>query len=310
MATLRPPFRRVSPVAPPPSKVNRTSYTWVDTEASTSAASGSVRMNPSNATQGGIVPGTAHGVGLSLKPPQQPMNSGRGQAASLPVVTADSLPPAWNTQKTTQAQLPGIYEVAEIPAGMQYPEAPKKFGKRKKGKKGVEDDGGAPPELAGALLGSGAFSFGGGISSTGSVIPPPSPRLDGGSGPKPNSTKADTATRTALGLPPIEIVPDSPERGLVSRMEGWETGGTLSQPLPGGNPWTEKIVPSPLPRAVPGGSKGAGGFGSGGWGEPATSTSGIVGGISRLGGVVPVPASPAANKKKKKREGGGGWGGS
>ena len=342
MATPRPPPSRLSPqnspAPPPPPKVNGTSYVWADTAANTSAAPGSARMTssrlPFDATQGGIVPGTAHGVQLSFQPDQQPMNSGRSQAAPLPVVTADSLPPAWNTQKTTQAQLPGTYEAAELPAGMQYPDAPKKPGKKKKGKKGVEDGGGGmviPPEPPAAVLGPGAFSFGGppsgDISSTGGVIPPPSPRLGGGSGfentwgqgLKPGVTHSGAATpwnasqsgaSMALNLPPIEIVPDSPGSGFVPRMEGWQTGRTLSQPLPGGNPWTERIVPSQLPSASPGRSKVAGGFGSGGWGEPSTSTSGIGGGTSRVGGVVPSSAAPAANKKKKKREGGGGWGGS
>lgn len=342
MATPRPPPPRLSPqdspAPPPPPKVNGTSYVWADTAANTSAAPGSARMTtpqlPVDATQGGIVPGAAHGVRLSFQPDQQPMNSGRGQAASLPVVTADSLPPAWVTQKATQAQLPGTYEAAELPAGVQYqyPEAPKKPGKRKKGKKGVEDDGGGmiiPPEHPAAILGSGAFSFGGapdgGISSTGGVIPPPSPRLGGGSGlgnawgqdPKPRSTKSGTATpwsayHSGASVPPIEIeiVPDSPERGFIPRMEGWQTGRSLSHPLPPGNPWTEKIGPSPLPGASPGRPKAAGGFGSGGWGEPTTSASGNGGGISSFGGVVPASTAPAEKKKKKKREGGGGWGGS
>lgn len=302
-----------------------------------SAVPGSARMTtpqlPVDATQGGIVPGTTHSVRRSLQTDQQPMNSDRSQAAPLPIVTADSLPPAWNTQKATQAQLPGTYEAAELPTGIQYqyPEAPKKPGKRKKGKKGVENDGGGtiiPPEHPAAIIGSGTFSFGGplggGISSADVVIPPPSPRLGGGSGfkntwgqdPKLGSTKSGTATpwdpsQSGGPVPSIEIVPaDSPGRGLVPRMEGWQTGRTLSQPLPDGNPWTEKIIPSPLPGASPGRSKVAGGFGSGGWGEPATSAPNIGGGISSFGGVVPASAAPAANKKKKKREGGGGWGGS
>ena len=75
---------------------------------------------------------------------------------------------------------------------------------------------------------------------------------------------------TSLNLPPIEIVPDSPERGLVPNFEGWQTGRTLSEPLPGGDPWTAKIVPSPLPTGSPGRSKVLSEFGSGGWGDPAT----------------------------------------
>jgi len=66
-------------------------------------------------------------------------------------------------------------------------------------------------------------------------------------------------------------------------------------------------VPSPLPTASPGRAKVAGEFGSGGWGDPATSRSGIGGGISSLGGVVSAPVASETNKKKKKR---GGWGGS
>jgi len=344
-ATPRPPPQHISPQGspgpPPPPKVNGTSYIWADVGANASATAGDARMNtsqiPFNATQGGIVPVTARGVRHALQPDQQHpniTNSARSQAAPLPVVTADSLPPAWNTQKTSQAQLPGTYEAAEVPAGMQYPEAPRKPGKRKKGKKSVEDDGGGgivPP----ASLGSNRAPFrgppGGGISSTGGVIPPPSPRLGGGSGfgdgwgqgPQPGLTKSGTATpwnashsgaSMALNLPPIEIVPDSPGRGFVPNFEGWQTGRTLSQPLPSGNPWTAKVVPSPLPTASPGRSKVAGEFGSGGWGDPTTSTtsrSGIGGGmISSSGGVVPAPVASATNKKKKKREGGGGWGGS
>jgi hypothetical protein len=347
MATPRPPpQQRISPqgspAPPPPPKVDGTEYVWADAGAGTTAAPGSARVVtsqlPVDATQGGIIPGTGHGVRLSLQPDyQQPpnlTNSGRSPASPLPAVTAESLPPAWNTQKATQAQLPGTYEAAEVPAGMRYPEAPKKPGKKKKGKRGVEDDGGGGGVIIplGPPVGQSAFTFGitspgGGISSTGGVIPPPSPRLGGGSGLdgngpgqgglKPDSTNSGTATPwgasrsgnfTSLNIPPIEIVPHSPpERGLAPNIEGWQTGRTLSQPLPSGDPWTEKLVPSLLPTtASPGRSRAAGGFGAGGWGEPATSSSDVGGGISGMGGVVPARAP---NKRKKKREGGGGWGG-
>ena len=337
MATPRPPPpQRISPqgspAPPPPPKVHGTPYVWADARANTSTAPGSAHVTssqlPVDATQGGIVPMTTRGVRLSMQPEQQPPNSGRGQAAPLPVLTADSLPPAWNTQKTTQAQLPGTYEAAEVPPGMQYPEAPKKPGKRRKGRKGVEDDGGGriiAPDHPG-LSAESTFSFGGspggGIGSTGGVIPPSSPRHGGGSGfdgngwgqgLKPGPTKSGTATpwnasqsgtSVAPDLPSIEIV--SPERGLVPNIEGWQTTRSLSHPLPGGNPWTERIVPSPLPTASPGRSKVAGGFGTGGWGEPATPF-GRGGGISSVGGVIPATTALTANKRKKKREGGGGW---
>lgn len=337
MATPRPPppqqiSPQGSPAPPPPPKVHGTQYVWADARANTSVAPGSARMNssqiPVDATQGGIVPATTRGVRLSFQTEQQPPNSGRGQASPLHVVTADNLPEAWNTQKTTQPQLPGTYEAADVPAGMQYPEVPKKPGKRKKGKKGGEDDGGVimPPDPLVAGVGSSTFSFGGpaggGISSTGGVIPPSSPQHGGGSGfegngwgqgLKPGPTKSGTATPWSAAqsniLPPIEIVPESPERGFVPRTEGWQTGMSLSHPLPSGNPWTQKIVPSPLPTASPGRSKVAGGFGTGGWGESATP-SGMGGGITSVGGVVPAAGAPVGNKKKKKREGGGGWGGS
>lgn len=338
MATPRPPSQRISldsPAPPPPPKVEGTQYIWADARADASAAPSSARMAaaqlPADVTQAGIVPGTARSVGHSQQPSQQPPTSGRSQAAPLPVVTADNLPAAWNTQKTSQAQLPGPYEAADLPAGMQYPEAPKKPGKRKKGRKGIEDDGGGiiiPPDPPAAGLSSSALSFGGppsgGISSAGGVIPPPSPRQGGGPAPdwtgwgqglKPGSIKSGTATpydasqgNTSVVLPPIEIVPESPHRGVVPHHhDGWPTGRTLSQPLPGGNPWTTKIVPSPLPTASPGRSKATGGFGPGGWGEPATSSPAASGGLSSAGGVVPTSAAPTVNKKKKKREGGGGW---
>lgn len=329
MATPRPPPQQISPqgspAPPPPPKVHGTQYVFADGRTNASVAPGSARMAPSqlpfDVTQGGIVPMTTRSVRLSMQPDQQPLDSGRDQPAPLPVVTADSLPAAWNTQKTIQAQLPGTYEAADVPAGMQYPEVPKKPGKRKKGKKGVEDDGGVviPPGPSVSGVGPSMFSFGGpaggGISSTGGVIPPSSPHHGGGNGwvqgLKPGLTKSGTATpwstSSASNLPniEIEIVPESPERGFVPKTEGWQTGRTLSHPLPGGNPWTQKIVPSPLPTASPGRSKVAGGFGTGGWGEPATPSR-MGGGISNGGGVVPAAST---NKKKKKREGGGGWGG-
>jgi hypothetical protein len=338
MATPRPPppqqiSPQGSPAPPPPPKIHGTQYVWADARANTSAAPGSARMTssqlPVDATQGGVVPVTTRGVRRSLQMEQQPpdiTNSGRGQAAPLPVVTADSLPPAWNTQKATLPQLPGAYEAADVPAGMQYPDVPKKPGKRKKGKKGGEDDGGViiPPDPLVAGVGPSTFSFGGpaggGISSTGGVIPPSSPHHGGGSGfegnrwgqgLKPGLTKSGTATPWSAAqsntLPPIEIVPESPERGVVPKTEG--TARSLSHPLPGDDFWTQKIVPSPLPTASPGRSKVAGGFGTRGWGESA-APSGMGGGISSGGGVVPVAGAPSANKKKKKREGGGGWGGS
>ncbi len=341
MATPRPPQQHISPqgspAPPPPPKVHGTQYVWADARANGSVAPGSARMTssqlPVDATQGGIVPATNRGVRLSMQPEQQAQaNSARSQVAPLPVVTADNLPQAWrNTQKTTQAVLPGTYEPAEVPDGMQYPVVPKKPGKRKKGKKGAEDDGGVviPPDPLVHGGGSNPFSFGGppggGISSAGGVIPPSSPRHGGGfgfdrngwggQGLKPGLTnRSGTATPShasqsgmsvAQNLPLIEIVGHSPENG-ASKFEGWQTGMTLSQPLPGGNPWTQKIVPSALPPASPGRSKVAGGFGTGGWGGPAVGGGG---GISSVGGVVPGTGAPAANKKKK-REGGGGWGGS
>ena len=345
MATPRPPPQHISPQGtpgpPPPPKVHGTQYVWADGRANTSVAPGSARMIssqlPIDATQGGIVPANNHGVRLSMQPEQQAQaNSARSQVAPLPVLTADNLPKEWrNTQKTTQAVLPGTYETAEVPDGMQYPVVPKKPGKRKKGKKGVEDDGVIPPDPSVNGVGPSPFSFGGppggGISSTGGVIPPSSPRHGGsfggfdrngwgGQGLKPGPTnKSGTATPShashsgmsvAQNLPLIEIVGHSPESG-ASRFEGWQTGMTLSQPLPGGNPWTQKIVPSSLPPASPGRSRVAGGLDTGGWGGPATP-SGMGGGrgISGGGGVVPATGAPGANKKKKKREGGGGWGGS
>ena len=74
-------------------------------------------------------------------------NSDCSQVALLPIVTTDSPPPAWDTQKTTQAPL------AEVPAGIQYPAVPKK---ERRGRKGVEDDGGVivPPDHLVAGVGS------------------------------------------------------------------------------------------------------------------------------------------------------------
>ena len=339
MATPRPPqpqhvSPQGSPGPPPPPKVHGTQYVWADGRTNTSVAPGSARMTssqlPVDGTQGGIVPMTSRGVRLSMQPEQQAQNvahSGRSQVAPLPVVTADNLPAAWNAQKTTAAVLPGTYEAAEVPDGMQYPAAPKKPGKRKKGKKGVDDDGGVviPPDGAG----SSSFSFGGppggGISSTGGVIPPSSPRHFGGSGfdgngwdqglkPGPiNKSGAGTPSHASqsgmsasVNLPLIEIVPPE-SRG--SQNELWQSAKSLSQPLPIGNPWTQKFEPTPLPPVMSGRSKGAGGLSTGGWGAP-TPPSGMGGGISSQGGVIPASGAPAANRKKKKKEGGGGWGGS
>ena len=343
MATPRPPqpqhvSPQGSPGPPPPPKVHGTQYVWADGRTNTSVAPGSARMTssqlPVDATQGGIVPMTTRGVRLSMQQEQQAQdiaNSGRSQVAPLPVITADNLPAAWNTQKPPPAVLPGagVYDEADVPDGMQYPAAPKKPGKRKKGKRGADDDGGGviPPQGAG----SSPFSFGGppggGISSTGGVIPPSSPLRFGGTsfggnewdqGLRPGPTnKSGAATPShasqsgmsmSVNLPLIEIVP--PE-SMASHNELLQSAKSLSQPLTVGNPWTQKFLPTPLPPAVPftpGRSKGAGGLGTGGWGPPAPPSD-MGGGISSLGGVIPTAGAPVANKKKKKREGAGGWGG-
>ena len=87
---------------------------------------------PVNATRGGTVLITPVVSGSRATGAATP-GYRFSQVAPLPVVTADSLRQAWNTQKTTQAPLPWTYEAAEVFAGMQYPAVPKKPGEEGKG---------------------------------------------------------------------------------------------------------------------------------------------------------------------------------
>ena len=58
-----------------------------------------------------------------------------------------------------------------------------------------------------------------------------------------------------------------------------------------------------MPTASPGTSKVAGGFGTGGWDKPATS-SGIGGGMGFVGGVVVCPRRTGRRKGRRGRMGG------
>ena len=125
-----------------------------------------------------------------------------------------------------------------------------------------------------AGIGSKHVSFGGppggGISSTGSVMPPPSPHHGGDTGfdgnewgkglkSRPMNKSVTVTPWSALKLARLcsetaggrNRVSHSPENGLVSKNEGWQTGRSLSHSLPGGNHWTQKIGPPLLPTASP-----------------------------------------------------------
>ena len=73
-----------------------------------------------------------------MQPEQQPLDIANSGCSQVAVVTTDSLPPAWNTQTTTQVLLPETTGRLRVAAGIQYPAVPKKSGKRQKGRKGVE----------------------------------------------------------------------------------------------------------------------------------------------------------------------------
>ena len=170
MATPQPPppqhiSLQCSP-APAP-KVRGTQCVLVGARANTSRNPGSAQTTPFHllvdATQGGIVPVTTHGARF---PYDRNWSSNPRTSRTATVVklrsSLSSQPIASRRHGICRSAVTWDYEDAEVPTGIQSPSVPKKPGKRKKGRKGVEDDGGVivPPDHLVAGVGSSWWTAG------------------------------------------------------------------------------------------------------------------------------------------------------